>query len=67
MAIFFTVDRRGDGALQLSINDNDSGYRLAGPKYDGTGKVLLRHEITERDREELLSYLRRRIAKAAGS
>lgn len=61
--VYFTVDRRAiDGALQLSINfaregNGGHGYRIAGPKYDGNGKVLLRHELSERDVSELRRYL----------
>jgi hypothetical protein len=62
--IYISVDRRDrDGAMQISIGVEDEkgggrGYRIAGPKYDGRGKTLLKHFITERDRAEIHSYLR---------
>lgn len=61
--IYISVDRRAfDGALQVSIGKQDEdgggiGYRIAGPKYDGNGKNLIRHFLTERDRREIESYL----------
>lgn len=60
--IYLSIDRRGDGQLQLSIGKQDAdgggiGYRIAGPKYDGSGKTLLRHFITERDVDEIRAYL----------
>ena len=49
--------------LQLSINETrangyGAGYRIAGPKFDGTGKVLLSHEITERDAKEIYAVIK---------
>lgn len=63
MPICITVDKRGDGQLQVSICKQDAdgsghGYRIAGPKYDGSGKALLKHVINERDKSEIESYLR---------
>jgi hypothetical protein len=56
--IYFSIDRRSrDGALQLSINDDNTGYRIAGPKYDGNGQSLIRHELTPNDVDEIRSYL----------
>lgn len=61
---YISVDRRGyDGALQISIGTEDEdgssiGYRIAGPKYDGHGKTLLKHFITERDVFEIKEYLK---------
>ncbi len=49
----------GDGALQLAINDVNGGFRLAGPKYDGSGKTVLKHSLSLRDIEELEDYLAR--------
>ncbi len=59
MAVYLSVDIRDDGAVQLSIGDDGGGYRIAGPKYDGTGKTILRRTLTPRDRDEIRSYLRR--------
>ena len=63
MKIYISVDKRSyDGALQVSIGKSDDdggghGYRIAGPKYDGSGKQLLCHTLTQRDKEEIISYL----------
>ena len=52
--IFFDVDRDGwTKNLQLNIakldeNDRGWGFRLAGPKYNGSSKNLLRTELDER-------------------
>ena len=56
--VVLTVDRRGDGQLQVAITADGLGYRIAGPKYDGSGKTVLRHVLTERDKDEIQSYLR---------
>lgn len=60
---YISVDLRDcDGGLQICIgiegdDGSDHGYRIAGPKYDGRGKTLLRHYITERDAREIKGYL----------
>lgn len=67
--VYISVDQRTyDKALQISINFRDEkggghGYRLAGPKYDGFGKTLLKHVLTERDIDEIAGYLK--TARAA--
>ena len=50
------------GKFQLSINQTDEngaghGYRLAGPKFNGSGRVVLSREITEDDAREIRQYL----------
>lgn len=61
---YLSVDRREcDGGIQISIGAEDAdgsghGYRMAGPKYDGRGKTLLKHYTTERDAREIEGYLR---------
>lgn len=58
MDVFITVDQRGsDGAFQMSIWASDVGYRIAGPKYDGTNRPILRRKLTKRDADEIRSYL----------
>ncbi len=58
--VFITVDKRErDGAIQVSIERNGVGYRIAGPKYDGAGQNLLRKPLTRRDVEEIRWYLER--------
>ena len=58
MGIFISVDQRSDGAVQVSISDENGGYRIAGAKYDGTGKTLLKRELTASDANEIKRYLR---------
>ncbi|MEU5976299.1 hypothetical protein [Streptomyces sp. NPDC047315] len=65
------VDRDGwtDG-LQLSISRLDEqgagdGYRLAGPKYNGSSSNLLRAELTEHDAAQIRSYLDGAFPQAA--
>jgi hypothetical protein len=49
------VSRAG---YQLSIStEAGSGYRLAGPKYDGSSKSIMRHALSERDVVELRQML----------
>lgn len=45
------------GGIQLSIGDKNGGYRIAGPKFNGSGKPLLEHRLTERDAKEIRYYL----------
>ena len=58
-----SVDQDGvTNGIQISVNVEDEkgggfGYRLAGPKYNGTSKTLLKHVLTEWDAEEIRSYL----------
>ncbi|MFI0822272.1 hypothetical protein ACH4TX_42135 [Streptomyces sp. NPDC021098] len=46
------------GISQLDENGTGTGYRLAGPKYNGSQKRLLKHTLDERDAEEIRGYLR---------
>lgn len=56
--VFFEVDKDGwTGGIQLCIADDNGGYRLAGPKYNGSSKSLLRRKINERDAAEIRRYL----------
>ena len=60
-----TIDVTRDGwtnGLQLSINQLDEhgaghGYRLAGPKFNGSGEALLSRTLDERDAGEIRRYL----------
>jgi hypothetical protein len=59
---YISLDQRADGGLQVSIghvnaDGNGTGYRIAGPKYDGTGRTIYHHVLTDRDKEEIRSYL----------
>lgn len=57
------VDRDGwTKGIQLNIaeldeNNSGWGYRLAGPKYNGSSKNLLRVELDERDAGEIRKML----------
>lgn len=61
--IFIDVDRDGwTKNLQLNIvkldeNDRGMGFRLAGPKYNGSSMNLLRTELDERDAAEIRAML----------
>ncbi len=51
--------QNGRGHPQLSIGNGDGGFRLMGPKFDGTGKLLGQRVLTERDATEIRCYLDR--------
>lgn len=59
------------GAMQMSIDDDDGGFRLIGPKFSGNSTPLLKYNLTsERDIAEIESYCKRAraaIAKAEQS
>ncbi len=63
-AVFLCVDRDGlTGSLQLSIHltrpdGGGHGYRIAGPKFSGTSKKVLHHQLTARDAAEFKDYLK---------
>lgn len=44
-------------AFQVSIGNDSGGYRIHGPDYNGSGKNIIKHEITERDALEIRKYL----------
>ena len=58
---FLSIYKDGwTGGIQLSIEDaSGSGFRLAGPKFNGSGKPLLRTKLTQRDADEIRRYLDR--------
>jgi hypothetical protein len=46
--VYLAVTRDGwTGKLQLSIGDDTSGYRIAGPKFNGSSTDVLRHTLSE--------------------
>ncbi len=54
------------GALQLSIGDENGGFRLAGPKFNGSSTAVLRCSLTSlREIEELESYCKKARAHVA--
>jgi hypothetical protein len=54
--VYLTVDQTPEGHFQLSIGDENGGYRIAGPKFDGRSKTVMRHEIRPRDVSEIGQY-----------
>ena len=58
--VYLCVDQDGwTKGLQLSIGDDNGGFRIAGPKYNGSGKSLIKHKLTERDIAEITAYLKK--------
>ena len=56
--VYLNVDRDGlTGDLQLSIGDDSGGFRLAGPKSNGSGKRVLTRRLAQRDVAEIRRYL----------
>jgi hypothetical protein len=61
--ISIDLDRDGwTGQLQLSINATDEngsghGYRIFGPKYNGSGHGITRVVLDRRDADEIRAYL----------
>lgn len=48
------------GGIQLAIEDTSgSGFRIAGSKFNGSGKLLNKHKLSERDAQEIRGYLDR--------
>jgi hypothetical protein len=71
--VALNVSRDGrTGGLQLSIdqecdNGTGHGYRIAGPKFNGSGENLLKHRLTERDADEIRVYLDSAFPRAVQS
>lgn len=57
--IYLCVDRDGwTGGYQLAIDDDaGTGFRISGPKYNGSSKRVIRHKLTERDANNIRAYL----------
>lgn len=55
VTITFGVNRLGQ--YQASISNAQHGFRFAGSEYDGRGKALLTKKLTQRDADEIRSYL----------
>lgn len=62
-AVFLCVDRDGwTNGIQVSIDleapdGSGRGYRLSGPKYNGSSSRVARVALSERDANEIRSYL----------
>lgn len=60
MTITLSIDRdKLTGGTQISINDDNGGYRIAGPKYCGMSENIKTVTLTKRDVAEIRSYLRK--------
>lgn len=63
--VYITVDRDGwTKGIQVSIESVDEdggghGFRIAGPKYNGSSTTLVRHRLGSRDIAEIERYLTR--------
>lgn len=56
--VYLSVDQDGwTEGFQLSIGDDGGGYRIAGPKFNGSSKSIIRHALSDRDVRELRAYL----------
>ena len=57
-AFLFIYEDGWTRGIQLAIEDETgSGFRIAGPKFNGSGKLLLKYKISERDAKVIRSYL----------
>lgn len=57
--VYLMVDKDGwTKGLQLSIDSDGLGYRFRGPKCNGSSSNLMKHELNERDLDELRDYIR---------
>lgn len=72
-AVTISVERDGwTGALQLSVNDESGGFRLCGPKFNGSSTPVLIWIADERGADALRRYLdaafppRRALSQAEG-
>lgn len=66
--VWITLYRDGwTKAMQIDIGDKDSGYRLLGPKFNGSSEVLSKYELHERDAEAIMDYCKLvRVARKRG-
>ncbi len=64
--LLLTLDKDGwTKSLQLSIEDDIGGYRLCGPKYNGSSARLMTHVLKQRDADEIRRYLDRHFPRVA--
>ena len=53
------------GGYQVTIGDvADGEYRLAGCKFDGSSRCLVKKALTERDAKEIRRYLNRAFPRS---
>lgn len=62
--VYLIVSRDGwTGGVQLSIERLSAegtgyGYRIAGPKFNGSSENLVKHRLSDRDADEIANYLK---------
>jgi hypothetical protein len=52
-----TVDEHPSLGLQISIENDQHGFRIKGPKYAGTSRRLMTAELDDRARQEIAGYI----------
>lgn len=58
--VYLCVDRQlASYQLQLSIMSDGAGYRIAGPKFDGRSESLIKHKLSRKDADEIITHLRK--------
>ena len=57
--VFISVGFNGLNKPQVSIESEGIGYRMAGAKYDGMGREILREKLNKRDADEIRRILDR--------
>jgi hypothetical protein len=66
-APYIEVSRDGwTKGIQVSINDDAGGYRLSGPKFNGSQVTIAKAILSKHERAELRKYLDRADAAEAG-
>lgn len=45
------------GHFQISVDNASYGFRIAGPKFDGSSELLMRHRLTRDDVRAMLDFL----------
>ena len=47
-----------DREFQIEIDGGGFGYRLLGPKFDGSSRLIKSVLLTDRDKEEIIGYVK---------
>ena len=69
--IYLDVSKDGwTGGYQISIGELDengagSGYRIAGPKFNGSSNVVKHVELTENDARKIMPFLEKLLVTPA--
>lgn len=56
-AVRISVHSTPEGAIQVSIGDGDTGYRISGPKFDGRSTLVYEHVVTKSDAKLIAQYI----------